>query len=171
MGLKGVVDGDENAFRKLTDPYRRELQVHLYRLVGSLQDAQDLLQETHLAAWRGLEQFEERASIRTWLYRIATNRALDALRARDRRPDTQTVTHLPDPTRWNEPLWLEPYPDVLLDGVPGEAHGPRRRVGETGHGNLRENRGISVHSARGFPSRDCRARERRSPRRLPTRCR
>jgi RNA polymerase sigma-70 factor (ECF subfamily) len=127
MGVKDVVDGDEEAFRKLTDPHRRELQVHLYRMVGSLQDAEDLLQETLLAAWRGLEQFEERASIRTWLYRIATNRALDALRARDRRPDAQSVTHLPEPTRWNEPLWLEPYPDVLLDGVPDEAPGPEVR--------------------------------------------
>jgi RNA polymerase sigma-70 factor (ECF subfamily) len=127
MRVKDVVDGDENAFRELTDPYRRELQVHLYRLVGSLQDAEDLLQETLLAAWRGLEQFEERASIRTWLYRIATNRALDALRARGRRPDTQTVTHLPEPTRWDEPLWLEPYPDVLLDGVSDEAPGPDAR--------------------------------------------
>jgi RNA polymerase sigma-70 factor (ECF subfamily) len=127
MRVKARVDGDEEAFRKLTDPYRRELQVHLYRLVGSLQDAEDLLQETLLAAWRGLEQFEERASIRTWLYRIATNRALDTLRARGRRPDTQTVTHLPEPTRWNEPLWLEPYPDVLLDGVPDEAPGPEAR--------------------------------------------
>jgi RNA polymerase sigma-70 factor (TIGR02960 family) len=127
MRVKGRVDGDEDAFRKLTDPYRRELQVHLYRMVGSLQDAEDLLQETLLAAWRGLEQFEERASIRTWLYRIATNRALDALRARGRRPDTQAVTHLPEPSRWNEPLWLEPYPDVLLDGVPDEAPGPEAR--------------------------------------------
>ena len=94
MGMKAV-DGDEDAFRKLTDPYRRELQVHLYRLVGSLQDAEDLLQETLLAAWRGLEQFEERTSIRTWLYRIAANRALDALGLaivdRTRGP----VTHLP----------------------------------------------------------------------------
>jgi RNA polymerase sigma-70 factor, ECF subfamily len=82
MRVKKRVDGDEDAFRELTDPYRRELQVHLYRIVGSLQDAEDLLQETLLAAWRGLEQFEERSSIRTWLYRIATNRALDALRAK-----------------------------------------------------------------------------------------
>jgi RNA polymerase sigma-70 factor (ECF subfamily) len=127
MRVKGRVDGDEVAFRELTDPYRRELQVHLYRIVGSLQDAEDLLQETLLAAWRGLEQFEERSSIRTWLYRIATNRALDALRAKDRRPESQTVTHLPDPTRWDEPLWLEPYPDILLDGVPDEAPGPDAR--------------------------------------------
>src|SRR5690348_8892774 len=127
MHAKGRVDDDEDAaFRELTDPYRRELQVHLYRIVGSLQDAEDLLQETLLAAWRGLDQFEERASIRTWLYRIATNRALDALRARGRRPEAQ-VTHLPEPTRWNEALWLEPYPDVLLDGIPDAAPGPDGR--------------------------------------------
>jgi RNA polymerase sigma-70 factor (ECF subfamily) len=63
--------GDEDAFRELTDPYQHELQRHCYRIVGSTQDAEDLLQETLLAAWRGLEQFEERASIRGWLYRIA----------------------------------------------------------------------------------------------------
>ena len=78
--------GDEAAFRELTDPYRRELQLHIYRIVGSPQDAEDLLQETLLAAWRGLEQFQERASVRSWLYRIATNRSLDALRASRRRP-------------------------------------------------------------------------------------
>jgi RNA polymerase sigma factor (sigma-70 family) len=91
--------GDEDAFRELTDPYRRELQLHVYRIVGSAHDAEDLLQETLLAAWRGLERFEGRASVRAWLYRIATNRALDALRGR--------------------PIQLEPYPDVLLDDVPG----------------------------------------------------
>jgi DNA-directed RNA polymerase specialized sigma24 family protein len=63
--------GDEDAFRKLTDPYRRELQLHIYRIIGSVQDAEDLLQETLLAAWRSLEQFEGRASVRAWLYRIA----------------------------------------------------------------------------------------------------
>src|SRR2546421_12047324 len=85
--------GDEHAFRELTDPYRRELQLHIYRIVGSTQDAEDLVQETLLAAWRGLEQFEERASVRAWLYRIATNRSLDALRASRRRPeDLQRMT-------------------------------------------------------------------------------
>ena len=73
--------GDEDAFRELTDPYRRELQLHVYRIVGSAQDAEDLLQETLLAAWRGLDGFEGRASFRAWLHRIATNRSLDALRA------------------------------------------------------------------------------------------
>ena len=119
--------GDQDAFRELTDPYRRELQVHVYRIVGSAHDAEDLLQETLLAAWRGLEQFQGRASIRTWLYRIATNRSLDALRASRRRPDDQRMTQMPEPTRWSEPIWLEPYPDVLLEGIPDEAPGPDAR--------------------------------------------
>jgi RNA polymerase sigma-70 factor (TIGR02960 family) len=120
--------GDEQAFRELTDPYRRELQLHCYRIVGSTQDAEDLVQETLLAAWRGLDQFTEEASIRTWLYRIATNRSLDALRAKARRP--QRLEPLPDPptpTRMAEPIWLEPYPDVLLEGLADEAPGPEAR--------------------------------------------
>jgi RNA polymerase sigma-70 factor (TIGR02960 family) len=116
--------GDEDAFRELTDPHRRELQLHVYRMVGSAQDAEDLVQETLLAAWRGLEQFQERASIRAWLYRIATNRSLDALRASRRRPEEQRMTQMPEPTRWSEPVWLEPYPDVLLEGIPDQAPGP-----------------------------------------------
>ena len=133
--------GDEDAFRELTDPYRRELQLHIYRIVGSVQDAEDLLQETLLAAWRGLDAFEERASLRAWLYRIATNRSLDALRASRRRPEEARMTHLPEPTRWNEPLWLEPYPDVLLEGVPDEAPGPG--------GALRDQRGDRAGLRRG----------------------
>ena len=119
--------GDEDAFRELTDPHRRELQVHIYRIVGSAQDAEDLLQETLVAAWRGLEQFEGRASVRAWLYRIATNRSLDALRASRRRPEEERMTQFPEPTRWNEPVWLQPYPDLLLDGIPDEAPGPEAR--------------------------------------------
>jgi RNA polymerase sigma-70 factor (ECF subfamily) len=119
--------GDEEAFRELTDPYRRELQLHVYRIVGSVHDAEDLLQDTLLAAWRGLEQFEERASIRAWLYRIATNRSLDALRASRRRPEEQPMPQFPPPTRWSEPMWLEPYPDVLLEGIPDQAPGPETR--------------------------------------------
>jgi RNA polymerase sigma-70 factor (ECF subfamily) len=120
--------GDEEAFRELTDPYRRELRLHVYRIVGSTQDAEELLQETLLSAWRGLEQFEGRASVRAWLYRIATNRALDALRASRRRPeDLLRMTDVPEPTRRTEPVWLEPYPDVLLEEVPDEAPGPEAR--------------------------------------------
>src|SRR5882724_12211058 len=78
--------GDGDAFRELTEPHRRELQMHCYRMLGSFQDAEDALQETLLAAWQGLEGFEGRASLRTWLYRIATNRCLNARRAAGRRP-------------------------------------------------------------------------------------
>jgi RNA polymerase sigma-70 factor (TIGR02960 family) len=119
--------GDDGAFRELTEPHRRELQLHIYRIVGSAQDAEDLLQETLLAAWRGLEGFEGRASVRAWLYRIATNRSLDALRASRRRPEEERMTELPEPTRWSEPVWLQPYPDILLEGIPDEAPGPEAR--------------------------------------------
>ena len=108
--------GDEEAFRALTEPHRRELQVHCYRMLGSLQDAEDALQDTLLAAWQGLDGFEGRASLRTWLYRIATNRCLDVLRAARRRPakawDISGVEP-PEPTGHGEIVWLEPYPDVL----------------------------------------------------------
>lgn len=73
--------GDGQAFQELTDPYLGELQLHYYRILGSLADAEDVMQETLLAAWRGLPQYEGRASLRAWLYRIATNRCLNALRA------------------------------------------------------------------------------------------
>src|SRR5215207_8132320 len=120
--------GDEGAFRELTEPHRRELQLHCYRILGSMQDAEDLVQETLLAAWRGLETFEGRASVRSWLYRIATNRCLNALRARSRRPtDVQTMSDAPKPTRPIEPIWLEPYPDILLEGVADAAPGPDAR--------------------------------------------
>ena len=120
--------GDEIAFQALTDPYRRELQLHCYRILGSVQDAEDVLQETLLAAWRGLERFECQASVRAWLYRIATNRCLDALRASRRRPQqVPRMTDPPSPTRHAEPIWLQPYPDALLDGIPDEAPGPELR--------------------------------------------
>lgn len=121
--------GDESAFRELTEPHRRELQVHCYRIVGSVQDAEDLVQETLLAAWRGLDGFEERASVRSWLYRIATNRCLNALRDTARRPQPVATppVELPEPTRRAEPVWLQPFPDVLLDGLTDEAPGPEAR--------------------------------------------
>jgi RNA polymerase sigma-70 factor (TIGR02960 family) len=120
--------GDEHAFQELIDPYRRELQLHCYRILGSLQDAEDAVQEALLAAWRGLDGFEERASLRAWLYRIATNRCLNALRGRGRRPqEVSSMVEPPEPTRIAEPMWLEPYPDVLLDGVADKAPGPEAR--------------------------------------------
>jgi RNA polymerase sigma-70 factor (TIGR02960 family) len=122
-------DGDEDAFRALTEPYRRELHVHCYRILGSVQDAEDVMQETLLAAWRGLAGFEERASLRAWLYRIATNRSLNALRDSARRPSAHLALPFepPRPTRMAEPLWLEPYPDALLDELPDAAAGPEAR--------------------------------------------
>jgi RNA polymerase sigma-70 factor (TIGR02960 family) len=120
--------GDEEAFRELVDPYRSELQFHCYRILGSVQDAEDLVQETLLAAWRGLGRFEGRASLRAWLYRIATNRCLNALRDRGRRPkEVPAMMEPPRPTRRSEPIWLEPYPDVLLEGVADTAPGPEAR--------------------------------------------
>jgi RNA polymerase sigma-70 factor (ECF subfamily) len=124
--------GDEEAFRELTGRYRRELQVHCYRILGSAQDAEDMVQETLLAAWRGLEHFEGRASLRSWLYRIATNRCLNALRDAGRRPRAAAATpdlppEPPEPTRRVEPLWLEPFPDMLLESVPDGAPGPDAR--------------------------------------------
>ncbi len=134
--------GDENAFGKLVDPYRRELQLHCYRMVGSLQDAEDLLQETLLAAWRGLDRFEGRASLRAWLYRIATNRCLNALRDRKRRPqEVSSMVEPPEPTRMAEPTWLEPYPDALLEGVADTAAGPAARH------DIRESVGLAFVAA------------------------
>jgi RNA polymerase sigma-70 factor (TIGR02960 family) len=124
--------GDGEAFRRLIEPYRRELEVHCYRILGSVQDAEDLLQETLLAAWGGLAGYEGRASVRSWLYRIATNRCLNALRDSARRPREGAAYRpevtLPEPTRRrSEPSWLEPYPDVLLEGLPDRAPGPEAR--------------------------------------------
>jgi RNA polymerase sigma-70 factor (TIGR02960 family) len=122
--------GDEDAFRQLTEPHRRELQVHCYRMLGSLQDAEDALQDTLLAAWQGLGGFEGRASMRTWLYRIATNRCLNARRSASRRQardwDVPGVEP-PEPTRLGEIVWLEPYPDALLAGVSDMPPGPEAR--------------------------------------------
>ena len=120
--------GDEAAFRELVDPYRGELQLHCYRILGSVQDAEDLFQETLLAAWRGLELFDGRSTLRTWLYRIATNRCLNALRDSRRRPHTVApIAEPPDPTRRGEPIWVQPYPDALLGSVADTAPGPEAR--------------------------------------------
>ena len=121
--------GDEQAFRALTDPFRRELQVHCYRMLGSLTDAEDMLQDTLLAAWRGLAGFQQRSSFRTWLYRIATNQCLNALRAAGRRVPAEPVPPFrpPEPTRSGEITWLQPYPDRLLEGIADPAPGPHAR--------------------------------------------
>jgi RNA polymerase sigma factor (sigma-70 family) len=81
--------GDEEAFRQLLEPYRRELEVHCYRMLGSFTDAEDAMQEVLLAAWQGMNGFEGRSSIRTWLYRIATTRCLNARRSSRRSPRTR----------------------------------------------------------------------------------
>jgi RNA polymerase sigma-70 factor (ECF subfamily) len=126
--------GDGDAFRELSEPYRRELQVHCYRMLGSFQDAEDALQDTFLTAWRGLGGFEGRASVRTWLFRIATNRCLDALRSAKRRPAMEWSipgVEPPEPTRLNELVWVEPYPDTLLSGAIDVPLGPEARYEQT----------------------------------------
>ncbi|MGI8556916.1 MAG: sigma-70 family RNA polymerase sigma factor [Solirubrobacteraceae bacterium] len=122
--------GDEQAFRALTEPYRRELQVHCYRILGSLQDAEDALQETLVSAWRGLDRFEQRSSLRAWLHGIATNRCLNMLRDSARRPRSTSEPFFeppPPPTRMGEVTWLEPYPDALLEALADAAPGPEAR--------------------------------------------
>jgi RNA polymerase sigma-70 factor (TIGR02960 family) len=124
--------GDQLAFERLFEPYRRELQVHCYRILGSVQDAEDMLQETLMAAWRGLEAFEGRASVRTWLYRIATNASLGVLRrtrpAREIPPPPEPPGAYPAATRTTaEPVWLEPYPDAWLDDLPDSMPGREPR--------------------------------------------
>jgi RNA polymerase sigma-70 factor (ECF subfamily) len=119
--------GDGDAFAELTGPFRRELQVHCYRILGSAADAEDMLQEAMMAAWRGLGRFQERSSLRTWLHAIATNKCLNHLRASRDAPLPRPVVPLPAPTRSGEPLWLEPYPDVLLGDLPDAAPGPEAR--------------------------------------------
>jgi len=122
--------GDEQAFRRLIEPYQRELQVHCYRILGSAQDAEDAVQETLLAAWRSLAGFEQRSSLRTWLYRIATSRSLNVLRSASRRPPMDWPNRdvePPEPTRLGEVPWLEPYPDLLLEDLPDYAPGPQAR--------------------------------------------
>jgi RNA polymerase sigma-70 factor (TIGR02960 family) len=126
--------GDGEAFRELTEPYRRELQVHCYRMLGSVQDAEDTVQDTLLAAWQAFGGYDgERASLRTWLYKIATNRCLNALRSGRRRAAREwdvPKVQPPEPTRLGEVIWLQPYPDALLEsapGAPGAPLGPEAR--------------------------------------------
>ncbi len=130
--LAAAGSGDRRAFDQLGARYRRELQLHCYRMLGSLQDAEDAVQETLLRAWRGLPHFEARASLRAWLFRIATNVCLNALAARRsaRRVLPEALT---DPSRTLPPSlpvdlpWLEPYPDSALTDMPDRAPGPDAR--------------------------------------------
>ena len=126
--------GDGDAFQELTEPYLRELQVHCYRMLGSFQDAEDALQDTLLGAWQSLGGFEGRASLRTWLYRIATHRCLDARRAASRRPAKEwdvPGVEPPEPTRLGEVVWLQPFPDTLLEGAADVPPGPEARYEQT----------------------------------------
>ena len=131
--LEQARTGDEQAFRDLTDPYRRELLAHCYRMLGSLSEAEDMLQETLLAAWRGLAGFEGRSALRSWLYRIATNTCLNAIRADARRIPSEPMPPFqpPEPTQRDEIRWLQPYPDTLLEGIPDPAPGPEARYSQS----------------------------------------
>jgi RNA polymerase sigma-70 factor (TIGR02960 family) len=139
--------GDGDAFRALTEPHRRELQVHCYRMLGSFQDAEDALQDTMLAAWQGLAGFEGRASVRTWLYRIATNRCLNARRSASRRPAKEwdvPGVEPPEPSRLGEVVWLEPFPDALLEGAIDVPLGPEARYEQTESISLAFVKGLQV---------------------------
>lgn len=125
--LRRAQAGDHDAFAALVEPYRAELTAHCYRMLGSLQDAEDALQEALLSAWAGLAGFEGRSSVRTWLHRIVTHRCLNQLRSRERRPVAATPTPMPPPSRMGEVPWLQPYPDLLLEGLPDDAPGPEAR--------------------------------------------
>ena len=126
--------GDGDAFRALTQPFQRELEVYCYRMLGSVQDAEDAVQDTMLAAWLGLTGFREQASMRTWLYRIATRTCLNAMRTVRRRPvkawDIPGVEP-PPPSRLGHVAWLSPFPDGRLDGSPDAPIGPEARYEQT----------------------------------------
>lgn len=133
--IEAARGGDGEAFRLLTEPYRREIQAHCYRMLASAQDAEDALQETMLSAWRALGGFEGRASLRTWLYKVATNCCLNMLRSADRKPPMNVEgPGWLDPTaaeRVGEVAWLQPYPDLLLEQVADRAPGPEARYEST----------------------------------------
>jgi RNA polymerase sigma-70 factor, ECF subfamily len=129
--LEAARRGDEDAFRRLVEPHRTELHAHCYRMLGSVHDADDALQEALLRAWRGLAGFERRASLRSWLYRIATNACLDLISRRPKRvlpidhgPAAGLGDDLADPL--TESVWIEPYPDAELGLEEGPA-GPEAR--------------------------------------------
>src|ERR671922_880503 len=123
--LEAAQGGDEDAFRRLVEPYRAELHAHCYRMLGSLHDAEDALQEALLRAWRGLARFEGRSTLRSWLYTIATNTSLNVIERRPKRALPIDYGPSADPHGGpGEPIvesvWIEPYPDERLgieDGV------------------------------------------------------
>ncbi len=120
--LNAALAGDQNAFGQLVESYRDELTVHCYRFTGSLQDAEDMVQETMLRAWRKRDTFAGRATFRAWLYKIATNACLDSLKKASRRtlPSSKYPSsdpHEPFAAPINEPIWLEPIPDEVLAGI------------------------------------------------------
>jgi len=131
--LASAKGGDRQAFQQLTEPRRRELLVHCYRMLGSFHDAEDLVQETLLRAWRGLKGFDGRASTRYWLYRIATNACLNALATRASAgrvlPETESpaTEQMPDREPASDIAWLEPYPDSALEQIADDAPGPDAR--------------------------------------------
>ncbi len=128
--LAAARSGDPQAFRELVEPLIRELHVHCYRMLGSVDDADDLVQETLIAAWGGINGFAGRSSLRAWLYRIATNRCLNAIRDGKRRPPPAPVPPFdpPPPSGLTEVPWLQPYPDLLLQGGDPSAAHQRREV-------------------------------------------
>src|SRR5207302_2370168 len=118
-----VRSGDEAAFAALTEPFRRELHVHCYRMLGSFDEAEDLVQETLLRAWHGRRSFARRSTFRAWLYAIATNTCLDHLR-RGRRRALPYQLQRPgetDAPEYPNVAWLQPYPDALLEEADPES--------------------------------------------------
>jgi RNA polymerase sigma-70 factor, ECF subfamily len=122
--LRLAREGDQQAFEKLVEPYHHEILVHCYRILGSFEDAEDMLQETLLRVWNHLDAFEGRSSLRTWLYKIATNACLDALDSRRVRGLPRELYGRGDPkgplpSPLQEATWVEPFPDEMIDGQPG----------------------------------------------------
>src|ERR1035438_1808773 len=125
--------GENQAFERLGEPFRREIKVHCYRMLGSLHEAEDAVQETYLRAWRNFKSFDGRGPFRAWLYRIATNACLDALSKRKQAkrflPDQRAPasTEMPEGTPAMDVPWLEPYPGSELEGIADDAPNPEAR--------------------------------------------
>jgi RNA polymerase sigma-70 factor, ECF subfamily len=128
-----ATDRSDRSFEQLAEPYRRELKLHCYRMLGSVHDAEDLVQETYLRAWRGFESFDGTGSLRAWLYRIATNACLNAIASRKSAkrimPDQHgpATVQMPDGKPLTDVAWLEPLPDSHIEGIADQAPGPEAR--------------------------------------------